>query len=143
MKCVRRGVEEIRLRENKIAILPPTDVILTRKINICNFDNFETKKTSSLFLAPSQERILFFVFGLKKCITGGCLADHLRILARDEKRRKFDNPRIDPQLGTEPDDVDVLEDRDLELGGEGGTSNAGIDDLLDDTSAILKSIVTY
>ena len=67
----------------------------------------------------------------------------MRILARDEKRRKFDNPRIDPQLGTEPDDVDVLKDRDLELGGEGGTSNAAIDDLLDDTSAILKLIVTY
>lgn len=44
---------------------------------------------------------------------------HFRMLAR-AKRQKLGRPLTDPQLGKEPDEVDVLEDRERVLGGEGG-----------------------
>jgi hypothetical protein len=49
-----------------------------------------------------------------------CLvASHLRVLAR-VNRKKLGNPLIEPQLGNDPDDVEVLDDLDRVLGGDGG-----------------------
>lgn len=36
------------------------------------------------------------------------------------KRKKLGKPLIEPQLGKEPDDVEVLDDLDRVLGGDGG-----------------------
>ena len=42
------------------------------------------------------------------------LSCHLRTLER-VKRQKLGNPLTEPQLGSEPDDVDVLDERDRVL----------------------------
>lgn len=47
------------------------------------------------------------------------VASHLRVLAR-VNRKKLGNPLIEPQLGNDPDDVEVLDDLDRVLGGDGG-----------------------
>lgn len=44
---------------------------------------------------------------------------HFRRLAR-ANRQKLGSPRIEPQLGKDPDDVDVLDDLERALGGDGG-----------------------
>ncbi len=44
---------------------------------------------------------------------------HLRMLVR-VKRKKLGKPLMEPQLGNDPDDVEVLDDLDRVLGGDGG-----------------------
>jgi len=48
-----------------------------------------------------------------------CCCRHLRTLAR-VKRKKLGKPLIEPQLGNDPDDVEVLDDLDRVFGGDGG-----------------------
>lgn len=50
------------------------------------------------------------------------LNGHLRRLAL-AKRQKLGSPRMEPQLGSEPDDVEVLDDLERVLGGDGGVLN--------------------
>ena len=47
------------------------------------------------------------------------VACHLRMLAR-ANRKKLGKPLIEPQLGNDPDEVDVLDDLDRVLVGDGG-----------------------
>lgn len=44
---------------------------------------------------------------------------HFRMLVR-VKRKKLGKPLMEPQLGKEPDEVEVLEDLDRVFGGDGG-----------------------
>lgn len=58
------------------------------------------------------------------------------MLAR-AKRQKFGNPRTEPQLGNDPDEVDVLEDRDrvlIDIGGDGGGASISLSNLIPFTS---------
>ena len=49
----------------------------------------------------------------------------MRMLAR-AKRQKFGSPRTDPHDGKELDDVEVLDDRERVLGGDGGAAGGSM-----------------
>ena len=76
------------------------------------------------------------------CFWSWWRAVHLRMLERP-KRQKLGRPLIEPQLGKELEDVDVLDDLDRVLGGEGGGAITAFPRIVDDLQlmSILVSIL--